>query len=107
MKKIKVNYIKTIDNSTFKVNYYSNDYYEVKEKIYYDDKEESFKIITISKKIKDIQSIEVIEEDDEIISFRIQTTSYGSLDKENIQELINEYQITIDTVEQLEKIFLK
>ena len=106
--KIKINYIETIDNDTFKINYYESEYYGIKEKIYYnEDKEICFRRIAISGKCRDTQVIEDVEKDDEIVGFRIQTTAYGSLDKEGIQELINEYQIAIETVEQLEKIFLK
>lgn len=106
--KIKINHTETIDNDTFKINYYESEYYGIKEKVYYDeDKEVSFRTIVIVGKCRNTQVIEVVEREDEIVGFRIQTTAYGSLDKEGIQELINEYQIAIETVEQLEKIFLK
>lgn len=106
--KIKVNHIETIDNDTFKINYYGSEYYGIKEKIYYNEhKEMSFRTIAISRTCRDTQTIEVVEKRDEIVGFRIQTTAYGSLNKEDIQELINEYQIAVETVEQLEKIFLK
>ena len=32
--KIKINYIETINNDTFKMNYYESEYYGIKEKIY-------------------------------------------------------------------------
>ena len=63
--KIKINYIETIDNDTFKINYYESEYYGIKEKVYYnEDKEVSFRTIVICRKCRDTQVIDVVERED-------------------------------------------
>lgn len=100
----KLNFLKTVEKENCKINIYSNDYYEVEEKNY-----KNFKSITISRKNDEGAVIYVIDTigTRELLGFEIQTKSWGSLPIEELQEKIKEYQIAIETVKELNKIFLK
>lgn len=82
----------------------SNGYYELGEL-----KRKGYALYRISK-ISDIDYLPTIyistDDEEKIIGFEIDTTGYGSLSKEKIKDVINAYNIAIEAVTELEKIYL-
>lgn len=83
---------------------YSNDYYEVGERI----SKGGVSNLVVNRKTKELSSIYVSEDlrDFKIKGFTISTISWGSLEIEELEEKINIYRIAIETVKELEKMFI-
>lgn len=85
---------------------YSNGYYEVNRTIH-----KECGLITYSVYLKEGRDyMPTIEVDDDIYTFtlkdfKIQTTAYGSKDVEDIQKIIKGYEIAIESVKELERMF--
>lgn len=86
---------------------YENEYYKLKKNI-----KDDYMSISIEAKDKIDNyrhNIYAVENSDtfEITGFEIQTTSYGALSVNNIEKVIEAYNIAISTVKELEKMFLQ
>lgn len=95
------------DNRGAEITVYENDYYTVKKVVGVNDYIDV--VITAKDKIDNyIHDIYIEENSDtfEITGFEIQTTSYGALKTEEIEKVVEGYNIAIKTVKELEKIFL-
>ena len=94
-------------NRGAEITVYENDYYTVKKVVGVNDYIDV--VITAKDKIDNyIHDIYTEENSDtfEITGFEIQTTSYGALKTEEIEKVVEGYNIAIKTVKELEKIFL-
>ena len=94
-------------NRGAEITVYENDYYTVKKVVGVNDYIDV--VITAKDKIDNyIHDIYIEENSDtfEITGFEIQTTSYGALKTEEIEKVVEGYNIAIKTVKELEKIFL-
>ena len=94
-------------NRGAEITIYENDYYTVKKVVGVNDYIDV--VITAKDKIDNyIHDIYIEENSDtfEITGFEIQTTSYGALKTEEIEKVVEGYNIAIKTVKELEKIFL-
>lgn len=82
----------------------SNGYYELGEL-----KREGYIAYRINK-VSDMDYLPTIyintDDEEKIIGFEIETSGHGALSTEKIKEIINCYNIAIDTVTELEKIYL-
>lgn len=91
-----------------RVDFYENDFYKIIVEIY-NNKIFSF---VVEKKMKNLASIYINEDwknekgnEYGIKSVEIQTTSYGSMDIEGIENLIENYKIAVETVKEIKKTF--
>ena len=106
MENLELKLIDEIVTEDKEIKYYQNQYYEIRLRKYLHT---GYKSVNISRSSGYyIPAIEVIEDNDnyDIVGFEIQTTGYGALSTEQIEEVIKGYEIAIATVKQLERMFL-
>ena len=106
MENLKLKLIDEIMTEDKEIKYYQSQYYEIRLRKYLHTDCKSVNVSRSSGYY--IPAIEVIEDNNnyDIVGFEIQTTSYGALSTEQIEEIIKGYEIAVATVKQLEKMFL-